>query len=56
MDELAEIVLFARSGDVSFANYGLPYYLGSVIEAEIVEFTIPNASIFPCCHTCLRFS
>jgi NADPH-dependent 2,4-dienoyl-CoA reductase/sulfur reductase-like enzyme/rhodanese-related sulfurtransferase len=31
MDEQAEIVLFERSGDVSFANCGLPYYLGNVI-------------------------
>jgi NADPH-dependent 2,4-dienoyl-CoA reductase/sulfur reductase-like enzyme/rhodanese-related sulfurtransferase len=31
MDEQAEIVLFERSGDVSFANCGLPYYLGKVI-------------------------
>jgi NADPH-dependent 2,4-dienoyl-CoA reductase/sulfur reductase-like enzyme/rhodanese-related sulfurtransferase len=31
MDEWAEIVIFERSGDVSFANCGLPYYLGKVI-------------------------
>jgi NADPH-dependent 2,4-dienoyl-CoA reductase/sulfur reductase-like enzyme/rhodanese-related sulfurtransferase len=31
MDEHAAIVLFERSGDVSFANCGLPYYLGGVI-------------------------
>ncbi|MCC6123778.1 MAG: FAD-dependent oxidoreductase [Pirellulales bacterium] len=31
MDERAEIVIFERSGDVSFANCGLPYYLGKVI-------------------------
>ena len=31
MDENAEIFVFERSGDVSFANCGLPYYLGGVI-------------------------
>lgn len=32
LDESAEIVVFERSGYVSFANCGLPYYLGGVIE------------------------
>lgn len=32
LDETAEIVVFERSGYVSFANCGLPYYLGGVIE------------------------
>ncbi len=31
LDEEAEIVVFERSGHVSFANCGLPYYLGGVI-------------------------
>ena len=31
MDEHAEIYLYERSGYVSFANCGLPYYLGGVI-------------------------
>jgi NADPH-dependent 2,4-dienoyl-CoA reductase/sulfur reductase-like enzyme len=31
MDEQAEIFLYERSGYVSFANCGLPYYLGGVI-------------------------
>ena len=31
MDENAEIFIFERSGDVSFANCGLPYYVGGVI-------------------------
>ncbi len=31
MDEHAEVFLFERSGAVSFANCGLPYYLGGVI-------------------------
>ncbi|MFO0950652.1 MAG: FAD-dependent oxidoreductase [Isosphaeraceae bacterium] len=33
LDEKAEIVLFERGPDVSFANCGLPYYIGQ----EIVE-------------------
>ena len=32
LDETAEIVVFERSGYVSFANCGLPYYVGGVIE------------------------
>lgn len=31
LDEEAEIIVFERSGYVSFANCGLPYYLGGVI-------------------------
>ncbi len=31
LDEKAEIVVFERGPDVSFANCGLPYYLGGVI-------------------------
>jgi NADPH-dependent 2,4-dienoyl-CoA reductase/sulfur reductase-like enzyme/rhodanese-related sulfurtransferase len=40
MDETAEIVVFERSGHVSFANCGLPYYVGGVItrrEALLLE-------------------
>ena len=33
LDEQAEIVVFERSGYVSYANCGLPYYIGGVIEA-----------------------
>ncbi len=32
LDEHAEIVVFERSGFVSYANCGLPYYIGGVIE------------------------
>ena len=32
LDEQAEIVVFERSGFVSYANCGLPYYIGDVIE------------------------
>ena len=31
LDETAEIVVLERSGHVSFANCGLPYYIGDVI-------------------------
>ena len=31
LDERAEIFIFERSGDVSFANCGLPYYIGGEI-------------------------
>ncbi len=32
LDEKAEILVFERSGYVSYANCGLPYYIGGVIE------------------------
>ena len=32
VDERAEIVMFERGPDVSFANCGLPYYVGGVIQ------------------------
>ncbi len=31
LDEDAEIMMFERSADISFANCGMPYYLGGVI-------------------------
>ena len=31
LSEDAEIILFERGPDISFANCGLPYYLGGVI-------------------------
>lgn len=34
LDEQAEIVVFERSGYISYANCGLPYYIGGVIEKE----------------------
>ena len=34
MDEQAEIVIFDRGSFVSFANCGLPYFIGGVIEKE----------------------
>ena len=32
LEEQAEIVVFERSGFISYANCGLPYYIGGVIE------------------------
>lgn len=32
LDEFAEIVLFERGEYISFANCGLPYYIGEVIK------------------------
>lgn len=34
LNEKAEIILFERGNDVSYANCGLPYYIGGVIEDE----------------------
>lgn len=34
LDEQAEIVVFERSGFISYANCGLPYYIGGTIENE----------------------
>ena len=34
LDEKAEIAVFERSGFISYANCGLPYYIGGVIEDE----------------------
>ncbi|MBR2929672.1 MAG: FAD-dependent oxidoreductase, partial [Clostridia bacterium] len=32
LDEKAEIVIFERSGFISYANCGLPYYIGGIID------------------------
>lgn len=32
LDEKAEIIVFEKSGYISYANCGLPYYIGGVIE------------------------
>ena len=34
LDESAEIIVLERSGHVSYANCGLPYYVGGVITEE----------------------
>jgi NADPH-dependent 2,4-dienoyl-CoA reductase/sulfur reductase-like enzyme/rhodanese-related sulfurtransferase len=45
MDESAQIVLFERSGNVSFANCGLPYYIGGVI-ADRQKLLVSTAERF----------
>ena len=34
LDEKAEIIIFERSNYISYANCGLPYYIGGIIEDE----------------------
>ncbi len=45
LDETAEIVIFERSGFVSYANCGLPYYIGGVIEDQ-EELTLQTPESF----------
>ncbi len=43
LDEHAEIVIFERSGYMSYANCGLPYYIGGVIaEPEALTLQTPK--------------
>ena len=44
LDEQAEIVMFERSGFISYANCGLPYYIGDVITApEALTLQTPES-------------
>ena len=45
LDEQAQIVVFERSGFVSYANCGLPYYIGGVIE-DPEELTLQTPESF----------
>ncbi len=45
LDEQAEIVVFERSGYVSYANCGLPYYIGGVIK-DPKELTLQTPESF----------
>ena len=45
LDEKAEIVVFERSGYVSYANCGLPYYIGGIIE-DPDELTLQTPESF----------
>ena len=45
LDEQAEITVFERSGYVSYANCGLPYYIGGVIE-DPEELTLQTPESF----------
>lgn len=43
LDEQAEILIFERSGYISYANCGLPYYIGDVItDPEALTLQIPE--------------
>ena len=44
LDEQAEIVVFERSGYISYANCGLPYYIGGTIKApEALTLQTPES-------------
>lgn len=44
LDEQAEIIVFERSGYISYANCGLPYYIGDVItEPEALTLQTPQS-------------
>lgn len=45
LDETAEIVVFERTGFISYANCGLPYYIGGVITDE-EELTLQTPESF----------
>ena len=45
LDERAEVVVFERSGFVSYANCGLPYYIGDVI-TDPEELTLQTPESF----------
>ena len=45
LDEAAEIVVFERSGYVSYANCGLPYYIGGTI-TDREELTLQTPESF----------
>lgn len=45
LDEHAEIIMFERSGFVSYANCGLPYYIGGVIKDQ-EELTLQTPEMF----------
>ena len=45
LDEQADIVVFERSGHISYANCGLPYYIGGVIQ-DRSELTLQTPESF----------
>jgi NADPH-dependent 2,4-dienoyl-CoA reductase/sulfur reductase-like enzyme/rhodanese-related sulfurtransferase len=45
LDEAAEIVVFERSGYISYANCGLPYYIGGAI-TDSAELTLQTPESF----------
>ncbi len=54
LDEQAEIIVFERSGYVSYANCGLPYYVGGVIgDPEELTLQTPE-SFFQRFRVCMK--
>ncbi len=54
LDEQAEIVVFERSGYISYANCGLPYYIGDVIsDPEALTLQTPE-SFFSRFRICMK--
>ena len=45
LDEQAEIIVFERSGFISYANCGLPYYIGGTIE-DVNNLTLQTPESF----------
>ena len=45
LDEEAQIIIFERSGFVSYANCGLPYYIGGVIQDK-ADLTLQTPEMF----------
>ncbi len=45
LDEKAEITIFERSGYISYANCGLPYYIGNEIK-DAKELTLQTPESF----------
>ena len=45
LDEQADIVVFERSGYISYANCGLPYYIGGIIQ-DRSELTLQTPESF----------
>lgn len=45
LDETAEVIIFERSGFVSYANCGLPYYIGGVIRDK-EDLTLQTPEMF----------
>ena len=44
LDEKAEIILLERGGFISFANCGLPYYIGGrIVEQEALTLQTPES-------------
>lgn len=42
LDESAEIIMFERGNDVSYASCGLPYYVGNLIGRDRLNVQTPN--------------